>query len=210
MTFKSSFQARVTAGGSRSESVPGVRGFDSGPEQARERARDRVQAAEVQRRLPLPQVVHDQIADRPALDAVAVHQLLDAQLAKGKAECPDRCRGVLREDAQGAQPQIEVVLPLPAAGMHPALGVDELHAVADRDVADESALAGQEGRDACRGDLGVLARVRQPGLGQLAQACEPVGIVELSHGRGKIPVRAGEHPRQTTADDVCADQHEQP
>jgi hypothetical protein len=46
-----------------------------------------------------PKVVHDQVSDRSALDPVAVHQLLDAQLAEGEPERPDRCWGVLGEDS---------------------------------------------------------------------------------------------------------------
>ncbi|WP_143663000.1 hypothetical protein [Streptomyces bobili] len=94
--------------------------------------------------------------------------------------------------------------------MHPALGIDELHAVADGDVADPSALAGQQGGDSRRGDLRILARARRPGGGELVQARESVRVSDLGHHRGEIPVRAGEHPRQTGTDDVSADQHEQP
>jgi hypothetical protein len=40
--------------------------LDLGPEQAGQAGGDRLQAGEVQRRLPLPWVVHEQVADRPA------------------------------------------------------------------------------------------------------------------------------------------------
>ncbi|MFH8446880.1 hypothetical protein ACH4D3_37420 [Streptomyces sp. NPDC018026] len=160
--------------------------------------------------MALAQIVHDHVAHRLAPDLVAVHQLFDAQLPQGELEGTNRGRGILGEDTHGPQPQVEVDLLLSVAGVHPALGIDELHAVADGDVADPSALAGQQGGDPRRGDLRILARARRPGGGQLVQARESVRVSDLGHHRGEMPVRAGEHPRQSRTDDVSADQHEQP
>ncbi|WP_216825613.1 hypothetical protein [Streptomyces sp. P3] len=112
--------------------------------------------------------------------------------------------------AHSPQPQVEVDLLLSAAGMHPALGIDELHAVADSDVVDPPALAGQQDGDPRRGGLRILARARRPGGGQLAQARESMRVPGLGHHRSEISVRAGEHPRQSRTNDVSADQHEQP
>lgn len=61
-----------------------------------------------------------------------------------------------------------------------------------------------------RGDPGVLARARWPGGGQLVQTRESVRVSDLGHHRGEMPVRAGEHPRQSGTDGVSVDQHEQP
>jgi hypothetical protein len=133
-------------------------GFDLGPEQSGQGAAGRIEAGVVQRGLPLAQVVHDQVAHRRAAQPVAVHQLLDAQLPTGEPEGADGGRRVGREDAQCPQPQVEVDLLLAAAGLHPPLGVDQLDAVADGDLVDAPAFAGQQGRDPGRGDLPVHAR----------------------------------------------------
>jgi hypothetical protein len=143
-------------------------GFDLGPEQSGQGAAGRVEAGVVQRGLPLAQIVHDQVAHRRAAQPVAVHQLLDAQLPTGEPEGADGGRRVGREDAQCPQPQVEVDLLLPAAGLHPPLGVDQLDAVADGDLVDAPALAGQQGRDPGRGDLPVHAPTGRAGRGELS------------------------------------------
>ena len=120
--------------------------------------------------LPLPQIVDEQVADRPALDAVAVDQLLDRQLPAGQAERADAVRRVAGEDTQGAQPQVEVDLLLPAAGVDPPHRLDQLDAVADGDVGDGAALAGQQRGDPGGRDLGVALGAGRFGVGQLAAA----------------------------------------
>jgi hypothetical protein len=94
--------------------------------------------------------------------------------------------------------------------MHTALGVGQLHAVPDGDVADETALAGQQGRDPGGGDLSILGRACRSGVGQLPQPGEPVWVPGGSHHRGQVPVGAGQHPRQAGPDHIPADQHQQP
>ena len=119
-------------------------------------------------------------------------------------------RCVAGEDTQGAQPQVEVDLLLPAAGVDPPHRLDQLDAVADGDVGDSAALAGhQRGDPGCR-DLGVALGCGRFGVGQLPQPSEPVRVPDQRHHRRQIPVGAGEHPWQAGADDVAADQHEQP
>jgi hypothetical protein len=136
--------------------------------------------------------------------------LLDRQLPAGQPERADAVRCVAGEDTQGAQPQVEVDLLLPAAGVDPPHRLDQLDAVADGDVGDSAALAGHQRGDPGRRDLGVALGTGRFGVGQRPQPGEPVGVPDLRHHRRQIPVGAGEHPRQAGADDVAADQHEQP
>ena len=172
-------------------------GFDPGPEQAGQGGGDRVQAGVVQRGLPFPQVVHDQVADRLAPQPVAVDEFLDGQLALGQPERPDGGRGVGGEDAQGAQPQVEVDLFLPAAGVHPALGVGQLHAVPDRDVADEAALAGQQGRDPGRREPRIRREAGGPASASWRSRANPPGSRDRSHDRGQVLwVRVSIHARR--------------
>ena len=171
---------------------------------------NRVQAGVVQRGLPFLQVVHEQVADRLALQPVAVDEFLDGQLSLGLAERADRGRGVGGEDAEGSQPQVEVDFPLAAAGVDPPLGIDQFHAVPDGDIADEAALAGHQRRDPGSRVAGVARGGCRPGLGQFAQPGEPGGVAGLGHDDGQVPVGPGQHPRQSRPDHVCADEHQQP
>ena len=144
---RSSFHARATSGGSCSVVMPGDRtSILAQNRPARDRG-DRVQAGVVECGLPFLQVVHEQVADRLALQPVAVDEFLDGQLSLGQAERADRGRGVGGEDAEGSQPQVEVDFPLAAAGVDPPLGIGQFHAVPDGDVADEAAFAGHQRRD---------------------------------------------------------------
>ena len=113
--------------------------------------------------------------------------------------------------AEGAQPQVEVDLLLAAAGVDPPLGVGQLHAVPDGDVADDAALAGQQRRDPGGREPGVLQGRRRPGLGQLAQPGEPGGVAGTSAMTGaryrwvRVSIQASAGP-----DHVSADEHQQP
>src|SRR6266700_3542671 len=111
-------------------------GLDPGPEQAGQRRCHGFQAGVVQHWLPFPQVVHEQVADRLGLQPVAADQFLDGQLALGHAERADGGRRVAGEDPEGAEPEVEVDFILAAADVDPPLGVGELDAVPDGDVAD--------------------------------------------------------------------------
>jgi hypothetical protein len=93
--------------------------------------------------------------------------------------------------------------------VHPPQGVNQVNAVADGDLLDGAALAGQQDRDPGLGDLRVHARARRPRRGELVQAGEPVRVADLGHCRGQMAVRAGEHPGQPGPDHVAADQHQQ-
>jgi hypothetical protein len=87
---------------------------------------------------------------------MAVDELLDGELSLGHAECPDRGRGVGGKHAEGVQAEVEVDFLLAPAGLHPPLGISQLHAVADGDAGDDAALAGKQGRDPGRREPGVL------------------------------------------------------
>ena len=185
-------------------------GLDAGPEQPGQGARDRVDTGKVQRRLPLAQVVDDQIADRLAPQRISVDEFFDGQPSGGESERADGVWGVVGKDAQRTQPQVEIDLLLPPADMHSPLGVDQFHAVADGDIRDPAALAGQQRRDPGRGHTRVRGGAGRLVRGELPQPREPVAIPDLRHRSGQIPVRAGQHPRHIRSDDIAADQHQQP
>jgi hypothetical protein len=123
-----------------------------------------LQAGVVECGLPFFQIVHEQVADRLALQPVAVDELLDGQLPLGHAERADGGRGVVREDSKGVQAEIEIDPFLAAAGVDQPLGVSHLHAVPNGDVADDAAFAGQDGRDSGVREPGVLQGRLRPGF----------------------------------------------
>ena len=101
LVSRSSFHARATPAAGAACRCPGT-GPRSWPRTGRPGTRaDRVQAGVVQRGLPFLQVVHEQVADRLALQPVAVDEFLDGQLPLGQAERADGGRGVGGEDARG-------------------------------------------------------------------------------------------------------------
>jgi len=102
-------------------------GLDPGPEQAGQGRGDGLHAGVVQCGLSFPQVVHEQVADRLALQPVAVDQFLGGELPPGHAKRPDRGRGVAGEGPEGTKAEVEVDFLLAAAGLHPPLGVGHLH-----------------------------------------------------------------------------------
>jgi hypothetical protein len=185
-------------------------GLDPGPEQPGQGRGDRVQAGVVECGLPFPQVVHEQVADRLALQAVSVDELLDGQLSLGHAERADGGRGAGGEDPEGVQAEVEVDLLLAAAGVDQPLGIGHLHAVPDGDVGDGAALAGQNGRDPGGREPGICPGRRRPGFRQLAQPGEPGGVAHFRHDRGQVPVGPGHHPGHAGADHVPAGEHQQP
>ncbi|MGD0069646.1 MAG: hypothetical protein ABSB76_40315, partial [Streptosporangiaceae bacterium] len=185
-------------------------GLDPGPEQPGQGRADDLHAAVVQCGLPFPQVVHEQVADGLALEAVAVDELLDGELPLGHAERADRGGGIGGKHAEGVQAEVEVDFLLASAGLHPPLGVSQLHAVTDGDVGDDAALAGKQGRDPGRREPGVLPGRRRPGLGQLPQPGKPGRITRFRHDRRQVVVGARQHPGQPGPDHVPAGEHQQP
>ena len=150
-------------------------GLDPGPEQPGQGRGDRVQAGVVECGLPFPQVVHEQVADRLALQPVAVDEFLDGQLSLGHAERADGGRGAGGEDPEGVQAEVEVDLLLAAAGVDQPLGIGHLHAVPDGDAADGAALAGQDGRDPGVSEPGVCRDAAGPDSASSRSRANPAG-----------------------------------
>ncbi|MEV2226876.1 hypothetical protein AB0E01_44655 [Nocardia vinacea] len=184
--------------------------LDACPEQSGQCSRRRVEAGEVQRGLPFTKVVDQQVSDGSALDAIAVDTLLDCESPAGQSERADAVRRAPREYAQGAKLQIEVDFLLSAAGLDPAYGLHELHAVSDHDVGDAAALAGQDRGYAGRRDLRIRRRAGRFGGGQIGEPSEPAFVPDLGHHRCQIAVGTGEHPWQAGSQHVAADQHQEP
>jgi hypothetical protein len=84
----------------------GMVGLQIGPEQLAEQVGEILQRGEIRRRLALAQVIDQHIADRLALDVVAVDQLLARRLPAA-GEHPHRRRRAGAECAPGMQQLVE-------------------------------------------------------------------------------------------------------
>jgi len=160
--------------------------------------------------LALAQVVHEQVADRPAGKVIAVDELLDCQLpSELGADHPGVGRGAGREHPGLVQELVEERAVPVAAGPvveDPPAAIQQLDAVAGGDVGDQAALGGHDQGDPLdgRGERGPPdgARVQQP-----SQGGDPGGVAGPAHllgdpGRGG----GGQQPGQGRAQDVAADQ----
>ncbi len=162
--------------------------------------------------LEFPQVVHQQVPDGPALDAVTVDHLPGAHLA-GDVERPGGGGGVVGEPAQRAHQLVEeraavsAVAPARLSGFRG--GLHHLHAVSDGDVAGLPAFRRHDHGDAGQRDLpGRLARGMLPA--QLVQRGEPPGIAGACQRGGQVlRRRGGQQPAHAGPDHVCADQDRQ-
>jgi hypothetical protein len=183
------------------------------PEQAPELVGELAQGAVVEPDLAFAQVIHQQVADRPAGDVVAVDELLDRQLAVGP-EHADGGGGVCREHLQRVKGLVEaqVVAPAPVADSLLGDELQQLKAVAGRDVADKPAFGGHD-----RGDpaedlhpghrLGLVPGPFRARVDQRAQLGEAAGITGAGHFRGQVPDRGGDaKPFQRRTDHIAADQ----
>ena len=188
----------------------GVVGFEVLPE-ARDQGRGQLEeGVVVDAGLALAQVVHEQVPDRPAGDAVPVDELLGGELpGELGADHPDGWRGGGRERPGGVQELVEERAGPPGAGAVAGGlpgAVQQLDAVAGGDVGDEAALGGHDHRDPL--DRRVERGVPDGGLlAQLPQGRDPGGVPEPAHlvgepGRG----RRRQQPGKARADDVAADQ----
>src|SRR6266536_3075370 len=119
-------------------------GFQVLPEPQRQRRCQAREGAVVDARLAFAQVVHEQVADRPAGKVIPVDQLLDGELpGEPGADHPDAGRRSGREDPGRVQELVdEGAVPVGAAPVaeHLPAAVQQLHAVAWGDVADQAAL----------------------------------------------------------------------
>ena len=134
--------------------------------------------------LPLPQVVHQHIADGPAGQVIAVDQLLDGQLpGEAGAEHPDSGRRAGGEDAGRVQKLVEErAMPVgpAAAGEHLAAVLQQLQAVSGGDIADASALGRHDQRDPLdRGQEGGVSH--DAGRAHRLQPGNPFGIADPGH-----------------------------
>ena len=185
-------------------------GFQVLPEPQRQRRGQAREGAVVDAWLAFAQVVHEQIADRPAGKVVTVDQLLDGELpGEPGADHPDAGRRSGREDPGRVQQLVDEravpVGPGPV-GEHLTAAVQQFHAVAGGDVADQAAL----GRHDQGGPLDRRAESGFPdraGLPQLLQQRDPGGVAGPGHLL-RDPDRGGggQQPRQTRPQDVAADQ----
>ena len=185
--------------------------LDVGPEPLPQVVGQRVHAGVVQRGLTLPQVVHQQVADRAADQPVAVDQLLGGPLPAG-AQLPKRPGRLHAQDTELAQGPVEQRAAAGRVGPRPGvLGVEQLHHIPDGDVGERAAL----GRD----DQGAAVERLVPGhvrhtlivLTQCPKPGEPAGIPgggEVAD-QGALPGGAGEQPVQRGSDEVGGDQHRQ-
>ena len=114
------------------------------PEEPAQHVGELVQGGVVDSGLAFAQVVHQQVPDRAAFDAVAVDQLPAAELALGLQRPPGR--GSLAEDPRGPQQLVEVRAGGFAAAQQVPGDQQQFQAVADGDVSDLAALGGQDGR----------------------------------------------------------------
>jgi hypothetical protein len=134
------FHAAAMPGSRCSELMPGwwvSRSFQNRGTRVDDQADE---GAVVDAGLALAQVVHEQVADGSATQAVSVDQLFDAQLpGELRTDHPDRGRGPGREDPGGVQELVEeraVPVALGRAGKHLPGDVQQLDAVAGGDVGD--------------------------------------------------------------------------
>ena len=186
-------------------------GLEVFPEQQAQVGRQRSQGGVVQARLALPQVVHQQVADRAAGQVVAVDELVGGELTVvDGAEQPHGGRGAGGEDADGVQQLVEVgAFPASALVKQGVGDLQQFQAVADGDVAHGPALGGHDERDpgqrAAGGDFADHAR-----LAGCLQGSEPGGVAHPGHLGGQVLRRCGgQQPGHAGADDIAADQLQQ-
>ena len=180
------------------------------PEPLRQVVGEILQAGVVHGWLAFPQVVHEQVADRPALQLVAVDQLVRRQLARG-AERPQPFGRLVSEDPQLAQHPVEdLVIPC-RAGEALSFAVHQFQRVADGDVGQSAALGSDDfsapaQREACGN--GGHARI---GVAQLAKTREPLRVAGAGQvaGQGALAGRSCHQTAQRGADKIAADRYDQ-
>ena len=165
-----------------------------------------MQGGVVDGRLAFPQVVHQQVTDRPAGDLVSVDQLLAPEPALGSQ--PAHRRHIAGEHSHAAEQLVEVRAGRASAVVQVISDLQQLQAVTDGDVADQAALGGGDDGDPAAGQLsgeGV------DGLGQARrlQSREPAGIPGAGQLGDKVPGRdGGQQPARARADHIAANQHQ--
>ncbi|KAF0963025.1 hypothetical protein MLGJGCBP_03846 [Rhodococcus sp. T7] len=181
------------------------------PESRPQRAREAFHAGVVQRRLTLPQIVHQHITDRTADEAVSVDQFLGCARSSGAPYLPQRRRRVWADDTCRAQQPVEHGGVPGHRCQRVEFDVQQLQDVPDGDVGQQATLGRDDLGGAIqgvavgdRGDVGIrVAQDPQPG--------EPVGVTRLcqvTHQASRA-CRFGHQPTQRGAHEICADRHQQ-
>src|SRR5271157_4327268 len=187
----------------------GMAEFQVAPEQLAQEMGDRPQGRVVRRELPFAEVVRQQLADRPALDAVLADQLGRGELAAG-GEHPDAGRSFRREHPGCPQQLVEVHSLAAGLALDRPHHASPLQAVAGGDVADEPALGGHDGGDPPQRQV-PGQRADLPGLACLPEDGEGTQITGPGHLAGEqLQPGAGQQPPRVRPDQVPADQQEQP
>jgi hypothetical protein len=176
------------------------------PEQPAQVAGDGAQRGVVQLGCPFGEVLHQQVPDGLALDAVPVHDLGDAA-APLDPQCPQPRRRPGREHAGVLEQGVEQWPARAAPEMMLFQGSGQLQAVADGDVADQAALADHHPGDLVqRIRAGPGRRVPGPGF----QAAEGTGV-EGGPGLGEHHRHAlAQQPPVAGPDDLPGHEQDEP
>ncbi len=188
----------------------GVVGLQVSPEQLAEQISEALQRGEVHRRLTLAQIVHEQVTHRPALDPVAVDQLLAGRPA-APGEHLDRGGRVRAETAAGAQQLVEQrAVRVPVAVAVGSGDIEQFHAVPDHDVGGHATLGSHDHRDSCQRLL-PGQQPHRPAGAHVAEGRERRVVAGAAHLRGQAAPGRGEaeQPAQAGPDHIGADQHQQ-
>ena len=179
----------------------GVMAFKVFPEPACQGGGKLPQAAVIQCRLALLQVVHQQVTDRPAGQVVPVDQLLGGALARS-CQLPQhlRCSGF--EDPHPVEHPVEPRPVRHRLGMRAGLGVQQLQDVTNGDLPEHAALGADDDGAAVQHVCPRLSRDVRIAVAQLPQPGEPFGVpgrlhaqaqMTAAHHRACEPARAGPH-----------------
>ncbi|MEU6904249.1 hypothetical protein ABZ935_02615 [Streptomyces coeruleorubidus] len=149
-----------------------------------------LQAVVVQRGLTFTEIVHQQVTDSTAAQAIAVDQFLRGSLSQ-VADLAQIPRGILSESSELVQQAVEHLGPHHRPLEHHGLGLKQFQDVADGDVGDRAALRREdEGAAAKRCSDG--ARPHAVGLStQLSQPLKSVRVSAVCHGADQHSLAAG-------------------
>jgi hypothetical protein len=153
------------------------------PEQPPQHVGDRPQGRVVVGEVPFPEVAHQQLPDRSALDPVLADQLLRGELAPG-GEHPDAGRGLGREHPGCPQQLVEVHARAPGLSLDRSRRGGQFQAVPGGDVADGTALGGHDGGDATKRQA-PGQRADLLGVAYAAEFLEGAGVTGPGHLGGE-------------------------
>jgi len=187
---------------------PGMAQLKIPPEQPAEGVGQPDQADVVDADLAFPQIVDQQIAHRPALEAAAIDQLLHAELPP-VGQRPHGRRGGGVKHAECVQQLVEVRALVAGEGADVGGDLEQFQAVADGDVSDHAALGHHEGGDPVQRHPGggFPDRIGLAARGQVGESGRVTGAGHLR----RQPLRGGrgEQPGEAGADHIGAHQRQQ-